>query len=207
MPSAPKQAEPPAGSEAKPVVSAVVPPAPPERALPGAQASSGPVAPKVEASPAREPAERPPVQVQAVQETNEKAQSPAQAKPEPVSADPSRETSVVKAGAGDTIFSIILRHYGRYNWALEQKVLEANPRIKDRDRIFSGQRITMPDIKDRFQVSGFSVEKTDGRPPRLDEKEKTRGKSVSRRGAENAEMGTGDKGRVTSDKKKQLVTC
>jgi nucleoid-associated protein YgaU len=66
--------------------------------------------------------------------------------PAPVPSDPVREGTVVTAGEGDTLVKIIARNYGRYDKALERKVLEANPRIKDPDLIYVRQRITMPGI-------------------------------------------------------------
>jgi len=53
---------------------------------------------------------------------------------------------VVSAKEGDTLVMVIAQHYGRYNKAIERKVLLANPGIKDPDRIYVRQRITMPDL-------------------------------------------------------------
>lgn len=59
---------------------------------------------------------------------------------------PSRAATVVSVKEGDTLYRVIAQHYRRYNKALEQKVLLANPGIKDPERIYVSQRITMPDL-------------------------------------------------------------
>jgi general secretion pathway protein A len=59
---------------------------------------------------------------------------------------PVEEAESITVREGDSLHRIIVRHYGRYNKALEQKVLEANPFIEDPNRIFVTQRIKIPDI-------------------------------------------------------------
>ncbi len=59
---------------------------------------------------------------------------------------PLEAAMVVSAKEGDTLFRVIAQHYGRYNKAIERKVLLANPGITDPDRIYVRQRIRMPDL-------------------------------------------------------------
>jgi len=80
---------------------------------------------------------------QAAEGNGEKA---AEIKVKAVSELPLGAATVVSAKVGDTLRRVIAKHYGRYNKAIERKVLLGNPGIKDPDRIYVGQRIKMPDL-------------------------------------------------------------
>jgi general secretion pathway protein A len=58
---------------------------------------------------------------------------------------PPEEVKFITVQEGDTLHDLIVRHYGRYNWTLEQKVLSANPSIENPNLIFISQRINLPD--------------------------------------------------------------
>ena len=80
------------------------------------------------------------------QEVEGNGEKTAEINGEAVSELPSGAAAVVSAKEGDTLFRVIAQHYRRYNKALERKVLLANPGIKDPNRIYVSQRITMPDL-------------------------------------------------------------
>jgi len=80
---------------------------------------------------------------QAVEENGGKT---AEINQEAVPELPLEAAMVVSAKEGDMLYRVIAQHYGRYNKAIERKVLLANPGIKDPDRIYVRQRITMPDL-------------------------------------------------------------
>ena len=65
-----------------------------------------------------------------------------------ISDPPVEENQDVSAIAkdGDTLHGIIVRFYGTYNKTLEQKVLMANPAIRNPNRIYVSQRIRMPGL-------------------------------------------------------------
>ena len=65
---------------------------------------------------------------------------------EAVSEVPLGAATMVSAKEGDTLSKVIADHYGRYDKTIEQKVLLANPDIKDPNLIYVGQRIKMPDL-------------------------------------------------------------
>jgi nucleoid-associated protein YgaU len=56
-----------------------------------------------------------------------------------VSEPPLETVTVVLAKEGDTLSRVITKHYGRYNEAVKQMVLLANPAIKDPNLIYVGQ--------------------------------------------------------------------
>jgi general secretion pathway protein A len=118
--------------------------APPQRDLQSASASPDPAVKGVEPPVASDQPESPPLEEGPGTKGND--QGGLATHPAPVPSDPVREGTVVTAGEGDTLAKIIARNYGRYDKALERKVLEANPRIKDPDLIYVRQRITMPGI-------------------------------------------------------------
>ena len=48
--------------------------------------------------------------------------------------------------AGDTLFSLALKHYGRADGAIMEWVLEKNPGLKSVNLIEIGQRIHLPSL-------------------------------------------------------------
>ena len=54
----------------------------------------------------------------------------------------------VKINKGDTLFDIISRELGRYNDRILTKVLRENPNIEDPNKIFVGQEIRLPMVKE-----------------------------------------------------------
>jgi len=75
-----------------------------------------------------------------------KPETSPQAKQEPVVERPSKAIPVILAKAGDSLFRIVVRHYGRYDKDIEQKVMAANPAIKSPNRIYIHQTIRLPDL-------------------------------------------------------------
>lgn len=75
--------------------------------------------------------------------------------PAPFPLDPVKEGTVVEAGEGDTLSRIIVRRYGIYDKTLVQKVLDANPDIKDPDRIYVRQPINMPHLLEPITKTRF----------------------------------------------------
>jgi len=59
---------------------------------------------------------------------------------------PQEEERWVIVSEGDSLHKIIFRSYGNYSKLLEQKVIEANPSIKNPNRIFVSQRLKMPEF-------------------------------------------------------------
>jgi general secretion pathway protein A len=115
--------------EAKTVPSEALAAVPAERAFPASPAPTEPAGKNVE-SPA-------------VQEQSKGGK----ARPAPLQKKlPEEKSTVAEVRAGDTFFRIVMTNYGRYDKAIESKVLAANPEIKDPSQIKVKQRITLPPL-------------------------------------------------------------
>ena len=51
---------------------------------------------------------------------------------------------IVAVKSGDSLFSIILETYGRYDHSIQRVVMRSNPQLQDPDRIFVGQILRLP---------------------------------------------------------------
>ena len=69
------------------------------------------------------------------------------AKEEWVVASRAQAPTTVRVRNGDSLYSIIVQNFGKYDKALEQEILHVNPGIKDPHLIYAEQIITLPDIK------------------------------------------------------------
>lgn len=115
-----------------------------ENTLPDAPDASTPAAEEMDSSvPPKQPA--PPL-IRHEAETQVNAPTGIEADSKPIPKSSVKKSSVIRTRKGDTLFRIIISHYGTYDKTIEGKVLAANPEIMSPSRIYPGQRITMPDI-------------------------------------------------------------
>ena len=65
---------------------------------------------------------------------------------EPPEAGPSPHETTIVVRDGESLYRIIIRHFGKYDKALRQKILLVNPGIKNPNLIYPDQIITIPNV-------------------------------------------------------------
>ena len=68
------------------------------------------------------------------------------AEEEPAVASRPQAPTTVRVRNGESLYSIIVRNFGKYDKELEQEILLVNPGIKNPDLIYAEQTITLPDV-------------------------------------------------------------